>query len=102
MISQPMMGKSTKQIKEERENLIQTLESEGHQIIDTVLDISEGLSPVYYLGESIKKMSEIKMGVKNPLFGKKQSEITKKKMSELYKGKHWRKNPVTGKREWYD
>lgn len=58
MISQPMRGKSTKQIKEERENLIQTLESEGHQIIDTVLDISEGLSPVYYLGESIKKMSE--------------------------------------------
>ena len=58
MISQPMMGKSTKQIKEERVNLIQMLESEGHQIIDTVLDISEVLSPVYYLGESIKKMSE--------------------------------------------
>ena len=36
MISQPMMGKSTKQIKEERKNLIQMLESEGHQIIDTV------------------------------------------------------------------
>lgn len=52
--------------------------------------------------ESIKKMSEIKMGVKNPLFGKKLSEITKKKLSELYKGKHWRKNPITGKREWYD
>lgn len=58
MISQPMMGKSTKQIKEERENLIQMLESEGHQIIDTILDISECLSPIYYLGESIKKMSE--------------------------------------------
>lgn len=58
MISQPMMGKSDKQIKQERQSLIEMLEAEGHQVIDTVLDISEGLSPVYYLGESIKKMSE--------------------------------------------
>lgn len=58
MISQPMMGKSNKQIRKERESLIKTLESEGHQVVDTVLDISDGLSPVYYLGESIKKMSE--------------------------------------------
>ena len=58
MISQPMMGKSDKQIKKERENLIEMLESEGHQVIDTVLDISEELSPIYYLGESIKKMAD--------------------------------------------
>ena len=58
MISQPMMGKSTKRIKEERRELVEQLTKEGHDVIDTVLDISEGLSPVYYLGESIKKMSE--------------------------------------------
>lgn len=59
MISQPMAGKSYKQIKKERENIIKSLESEGHEVIDTILDISEGLSPIYYLGEAIKRMAEV-------------------------------------------
>lgn len=58
MISQPMARKSTKQIKEERETLIKEIEAEGNEVIDTVLDIGEKLSPVYYLGESIKKMAD--------------------------------------------
>lgn len=58
MISQPMSGKTEKQIKEEREAIIALIEKEGNEYLDTVLDISEGLSPIYYLGESIKKMSE--------------------------------------------
>ncbi len=58
MISQPMNGKSNRQIIEERKALTEQLISEGHEIIDTILDISENKSPVYYLGTSIQKMAE--------------------------------------------
>ena len=38
--------------------------------------------------------------------GKKLSDETRAKLSDahlgIFRGKHWRKNPVTGKREWYD
>ena len=38
--------------------------------------------------------------------GKHFSEEHKAKMSAarlgIFRGKHWRKNPITGKREWYD
>lgn len=58
MISQPMRGKSHKQILEERESLITKIKEEGNEVIDTVLDIGENKSPIYYLGEAIKRMSE--------------------------------------------
>lgn len=52
-----------------------------------------------------KKMSESHKGVTPWNKGKHISEETKKKMSESMKGKlkgkHWRINPETGKREWY-
>ena len=41
MISQPMKGKTEKQIRDERAPLINKLHEEGHIVIDTVLDISE-------------------------------------------------------------
>ena len=38
--------------------------------------------------------------------GKHHTDNTRAKMSAshlgIFRGKHWRKNPVTGKREWYD
>ena len=38
--------------------------------------------------------------------GKHRTDNTRAKMSAshlgIFRGKHWRKNPVTGKREWYD
>lgn len=62
------------------------------------------------------KISESNKGEKNPMFGKHHSEESRKKISEarkgqtsywkgktgFHKGKHWRINPETGKREWYD
>ena len=54
MISQPMRGKTNEQIREEREELVRRLQEEGHEVIDTVLDISEGKSPIYYLSKSIE------------------------------------------------
>lgn len=58
MISQPMRGKTNEQIREERTKLILKLESEGHEVIDTVLDISENKSPIYYLAKSIELLDK--------------------------------------------
>ena len=54
MISQPMRGKTNEQIRKEREGLVRILQEEGHEVIDTVLDISENKSPIYYLSKSIE------------------------------------------------
>lgn len=58
MISQPMRGKTNKQIGEEREELVKRLQEEGHEVIDTVLDISENKSPIYYLSKSIELLDK--------------------------------------------
>ena len=52
--------------------------------------------------ETRAKMSAVNRGDKNPMYGKHHTEETRAKMSAAHSGKHWRKNPVTGKREWYD
>ena len=57
-ISQPMHGKTTKQILEERAMLVAKLENSNTQVINTILDISEGKDPMFYLGESIQIMAE--------------------------------------------
>lgn len=54
------------------------------------------------------KISAAQRGEKNHNFGKHLSYDTRSKISAALRGKpqqhrkHWRKNPVTGKREWYD
>ncbi len=58
MISQPMRGKTNEQIREERAELVEKLESQGHEVIDTVLDISENKSPIYYLSKSIELLDK--------------------------------------------
>ena len=58
MISQPMRGKTNEQIRQEREDLVKELESQGHEVIDTVLDISENKSPIYYLSKSLELLDK--------------------------------------------
>ena len=58
MISQPMRGKTNEQIREERAKLVRKLEEQGHEVIDTVLDISENKSPIYYLSKSIELLDK--------------------------------------------
>ena len=58
MISQPMRGKTNEQIRQEREKLVKELENQGHEVIDTVLDISENKSPIYYLSKSIELLDQ--------------------------------------------
>ena len=58
MISQPMKGKTNEQIREERADLVKGLEEEGYEVVDTVLDISENKSPIYYLSKSIELLDQ--------------------------------------------
>ena len=59
MISQPIRGKTEEQIRSEREELVRQLEKQGHEVIDTVLDLSEGKTPVHYLAKSIELLAEV-------------------------------------------
>ena len=59
-----------------------------------------------YGEESRAKISDALCGEKSPWYGKHHTDNTRAKISAshigIFRGKHWRKNPVTGKREWYD
>ena len=57
-ISQQMRGKTTEKIKEEREQIVQELEKQGYEVINSILDISEGRSPVFYLAKSLELLDE--------------------------------------------
>ena len=59
-ISQPMNGKTNEEIKNERNYIIDRLrENESVEIIDSFFkDKPYEASPLWYLGESIKLMSE--------------------------------------------
>ncbi len=55
MISQPMRGKTEKEIKDEREALVKKLEEEGHEVLETVFeDFDCYASPIAYLAKSIE------------------------------------------------
>ena len=55
MISQPMRGKTEKQIKDERKELINNLQEEGHEVLETVFDDFDCYaSPIAYLARSME------------------------------------------------
>ena len=55
MISQPMRGKTNEQIREERVELVEKLESQGHEVLETVFeDFDCYASPIAYLAKSIE------------------------------------------------
>ena len=62
----------------------------------------------HFSEEHRAKLSAALRGEKNPWYGKHLSEEYRAKLSAAHlgntnvRGKHWRKNPVTGKREYYD
>lgn len=62
MISQPMRGKTNEQIREERKLLVQSLEIEDYEVIDTIIseappkDIDEA---IYYLSKSIEFIGKV-------------------------------------------
>lgn len=59
MISQPMRDKTEEQIRTEREELVKKLTEQGHEVVDTVLDLSEGKTPLHYLAKSIEFLANV-------------------------------------------
>ena len=57
-ISQPVRGKTIEEMQEERKSIKEELEKQGYEVINSVLDISEGKSPVYYLAKSLELLDE--------------------------------------------
>lgn len=55
MISQPMRGKTEKEIKDERAELVKKLTEEGHEVLETVFeDFDCYASPIAYLAKSVE------------------------------------------------
>lgn len=62
MISQPMNGKTTEQIREEREELVKKLEAEGHEVVDTIFakhTPDTRTASLWYLSKAIEAMSKL-------------------------------------------
>lgn len=62
MISQPMRGKTTEQIKEERKQLVELLTEEGHEVVDTVFAEEAPKdcdTAIYYLSKSIEAIGKV-------------------------------------------
>lgn len=63
MISQPMYGKSEKQIRDERNIIIKKFAKQEIEVVDTIFDIDIKMSTkhigVFYLGLSIEEMSKV-------------------------------------------
>lgn len=60
MISQPMKGKTNEQIIAERRALVQELENEGYEVLDTVFDTApkDIDEAVWYLSKSIEYLAQ--------------------------------------------
>lgn len=61
MISQPMRGKTNEQIREERAELVKQLETEGHEVVDTVFEeapADEDMA-IYMLSQSIRYIGKV-------------------------------------------
>ena len=61
MISQPMMGKTNEQIKQEREELVRQLEEQGYEVVDTVFENAPANEDVaiYMLSKSIRYIGKV-------------------------------------------
>ena len=61
MISQPMRGKTNEQIREERKELVERLEAEGHEVLDTVFENAPENEDVaiYMLSQSIRYIGKV-------------------------------------------
>lgn len=62
MISQPMRGKSNEQIRKEREEVVDRLEKDGFEVVDTIIaeEAPKGVSEsIWYLSKSIEFISKV-------------------------------------------
>lgn len=62
MISQPMRGKTNEQIRQEREKLVERLEKDNFEVVDTIIseNAPKGCNEaIYYLSKSIEFISKV-------------------------------------------
>ena len=62
MISQPMRSKTEKQIREDTERVIEILEKQGHEVVDTIFAEEPPKNcdvALYYLSKSIEAISKV-------------------------------------------
>lgn len=62
MISQPMNGKTQKQIEEERAELVKELKAKGYEVVNTIFAETPDEAqdkPLFYLAKSIDAMSKV-------------------------------------------
>lgn len=60
-ISQPMGGKSNEQIRKERSELVEELQKDGYEVVDSIVAETPEAAfnePVYYLSQSILTLSK--------------------------------------------
>lgn len=62
MLSQPMKGKTTEQVREERKAVVAMLEADGHTVVDTVFTDAPPATDnvaLWHLGKSLEFMSTV-------------------------------------------
>lgn len=62
MISQPMRGKTTEQIEAERKQLVEELERQGHEVVNTIFaeeTPKDCDTALYYLSKSIEVIGKV-------------------------------------------
>lgn len=86
MISQPMRGKTEEQIRAEREQVVKQLESEGHEVVDTIFadTTPEGDAALYYLAKSIEAMSKVDAVVFMPGWNLTRGCAIEHQVAQLY------------------
>ena len=61
MISQPMRGKTDEEIREERKQVVNMLENQGFNVIDTIIeDFTDKIDPIFYLVKSLEYLANAK------------------------------------------
>lgn len=62
MISQPMRGKTNKEIREERKDIIEDLTRKGYEVVDTIIseDAPKNIDDaIFYLSKSIEFIGKV-------------------------------------------
>lgn len=62
MISQPMRGKSMEQIEAERKQLVEELEKQGHEVVNTIFaeeSPKDCDTAIFYLAKSIEAIGKV-------------------------------------------
>lgn len=87
MISQPMRGKTEKQIIMERAELIKELEKQGHEVVDTIFSQNapkDSDAGVYFLAKSIEAMATVDAVVFMPGWNNARGCIIEHQVASTY------------------